>query len=70
MAKTECPKTRETVEQIRLNRVALRNVDHVMCLGSGINDVGTTDKYVDLQVQAAWSNWRKLTTVLYDKKIP
>ena len=30
----------------------------------------TIDRDVDLRVQAAWSSWRKLTGVLYDRKIP
>ena len=35
-----------------------------------IDKDGTIDKDVDLRVQAAWSSWRKLTGVLYDRKIP
>ena len=31
---------------------------------------GTIDRDVDLHVWAAWSSWRKLTGVLYDRKIP
>ena len=35
-----------------------------------IDKDGTIDRDVDLRVQAAWSSWRKLTGVLYDRKIP
>ena len=35
-----------------------------------IDKDGTVDRDVDLRVQAAWSSWRKLTGVLYDRKIP
>ena len=40
-----------------------------MYLGSVIDKDGTIDNDVDLRVQAAWSRWRKLTGVLYDRKI-
>ena len=39
-------------------------------LASVIDTGGTIDRDVDLRVQAAWSSWRKLTGVLYDRKIP
>ena len=35
-----------------------------------IDKDGTIDKDVDLRMQAAWSIWRKLTGVLYDRTIP
>ena len=35
-----------------------------------IDKYGTIDKDVDLRVQAAWSSWRKLIGVLYDRNIP
>ena len=41
-----------------------------MFLGSVIDKDGTIDSDVDLRVQAAWSSWRKLAGVLYDRKIP
>ena len=53
-----------------LNEEELKNVDHFKYLGSVIDKDGTIDKDVDLRVQAAWSSWRKLTGVLYDRKIP
>ena len=34
-----------------------------------IDKDGTIDRYVDLRVRAAWSSWRKLTGVLYNRKI-
>ena len=39
-------------------------------MGSVIDKDGTIDRDVDLRVRAAWSSWRKLTGVLYDRKIP
>ena len=35
-----------------------------------IDKDGTIDRDVDIRVQGAWSIWRKLTGVLYDRKIP
>ena len=46
------------------------NVDYFKYLGSVIDNDGTIDRDVDLRVQAAWSSWRKLTGVFYDRKIP
>ena len=37
---------------------------------SVIDKDGTIDRDVDLRVQNAWSSWRKLTRVLYDRVIP
>ena len=53
-----------------LNGEELKNVDHLKYLGSVIDKDGTIDKDVDLRVQFALSSWRKLTGVLYDRKIP
>ena len=55
---------------IKLNGEELKNVDYFKYLGSVIDKYGTIDRDVDLRVQAAWSSWRKLTGVLYDRKIP
>ena len=48
----------------------LENVDHFKYLGSVIDKDGTINRDVDLRVRAAWSSWRKLIGVLYDRKIP
>ena len=55
---------------IEMNGEELKNVDHFKYLGSVIDKDGTIDRDVDLRVQAAWSSWRKLTGVLYDRKFP
>ena len=53
-----------------LNGEELKNIDHFKYLRSVIARDGTIDKDVDLRVQAAWSSWRKLAGVLYDRTIP
>ena len=70
MAKTEHLSTRENPLPIELSGEELKNVDHFKYLGSVIDKDGTIDSDVDLRVQAAWSSWRKLTGVMYDRKIP
>ena len=70
VAKTEHLSTRENPLPIELNGEELKNVDHFKYMGSVIDKDGTIDRDVDLRVQAAWSSWRKLTGVLYDRKIP
>ena len=55
---------------MKLNGEELKNVDHFMYLGSVIDKDGTIDRDVDLRERAAWPSWRKLTGLLYDRKIP
>ena len=69
VAKTEHLSTMENPLPIKLNGEELKNVDHFKYLGSVINKDGTIDRDVDLRMRAAWSSWRKLTGVLYDRKI-
>ena len=70
VAKNEHLSTRENPLPMTLNGEKLKNVDNFKYLGSVIDKDGTIDKDVDLRVQAAWSSWRKLTGVLYDRKTP
>ena len=46
------------------------DVDYFKYLGSVIDQDGTIDRDADLRAQAAWSSCRKLTGVLYVRKIP
>ena len=74
-AEDQCGKNRTSVNKrkplpMKVNGEELKNVDHFKYLGSVIDKDGTIDRDVDLRVQAAWSSWRKLTGVLYDRKIP
>ena len=69
----QCGKNRTSVNKGKsvANQTELKNVDHFKYLGSVIDKDGTIDRdVVDLRVQAAWSSWRKLTGVLYDRNIP
>ena len=70
VAKTEHLSTRENPLPMKVNGDELKNVDHFKYLGSVKDRDGTIDRDVDLRVRAAWSSWRKLTGVLYDRKIP
>ena len=70
VAKTEHLSTSENRLPMQLNGEELNNVDHFKYLRSVIDKDGTIDRDVDLRVQAAWSSWRNLTGVLYDRKIP
>ena len=70
VAKTQHLSTRESPLPMNVNGDELKNVDHFKYLGSVIDRDGTIDRDVDLRVRAAWSSWRKLTGVLYDRKIP
>ena len=62
--------TRESPLPMNVNGDGLKNVDHFKYLGSVVDRDGTIDIDVDLRVRAACSIWRKLTGVLYDRKIP
>ena len=73
VAKTEHLSTRGNPLPIELNgeELKLLTISNRLYLGSVIDKDGTIDRDVDLRVQAAWSSWRKLTGVLYDRrKIP
>ena len=70
MAKTEHLSTRENSLPMILIGEELKNVDHFKYLGSVIDRDGTIERYVDIRVRAARSSWRKVTGVLYDRKIP
>ena len=70
VAKTDHLSTRENPLPMKLNGEELKNVYHFKCLGSVIDKDGAIDRDVDLRMQAAWSSWRKVTGVLYDRKIP
>ena len=73
VAKTEhrpSMSTRENPLPMKRNGEELKNVDHFKYLGSVIDKDGTIDRDVDIRVKAAWGSWRKLTGVLYDRKIP
>ena len=69
VAKTEHLSTRENPLPMTLNGKEL-NIVHFKYLGSVIDKDGTIDRDVDLRVRAVWFSWRKLTGVLYDRKIP
>ena len=69
VAKTEHLSTRENPLPIKLNGEELTSANHFKYLGSVIDKDGTIDSGVDLRVQAAWSRWRKLTGILYDRNI-
>ena len=69
MANTEHLSTRENPLPMKVNGEELKNVAHFKYLGSVIDTDGTIDRDVDLRVQTAWSRWRKLTGVLYDRNI-
>ena len=62
--------TRENPLPMELNGEELKNVDHFKYVRSVIDKDGTIDRDGDLRVRAAWSSWRKLTGVLYDRKMP
>ncbi len=69
VAKTEHLSTMEKPLPMKLNGKELTSVNHFKYLGSVIDNDGTIDRGVDLRVQAAWSCWRKLTGILYDRNI-
>ena len=70
VAKTEHLSTRENPLPMKVNGDELKNVDHFKYIGSVIDRDGAIDRDVDIRVRAAWSSSRKLTGVMYDRKIP
>ena len=55
---------------IQLGNVNIRRVNEFRYLGSTLDSAGEMDKEIKHRVQAGWNNWRKVTGVICDKKVP
>ena len=55
---------------IELGGRKLKRVKHFKYLGSMVDEAGGMVKEVNYRVQCGWNNWRKVTGVICDKRVP
>jgi len=60
----------EQLNEISLGDTRMPRVDEFKYLGSTITNNGTVDKEIKKRTEAGWRNWKKMTGVLCDKKVP
>lgn len=71
-SKTEhlCINPEEDENNLKLDGNNIKNVDCFRYLGSIIDKSGNLEKEVNSRIQAGWRNWKEVTGVLCDRKIP
>ena len=57
-------------ESIKLGQEYIPQVKEFKYLGSTVTADGDSDKEISRRIQAGWSNWRKVTGIVCDKKAP
>ena len=57
-------------QNLQLQSIQLNKVDHFKYLGVTMSVTGNTEQDIRAKVQAGWSNWRKVSGVLCDKRVP
>ena len=60
----------EADEEVKLQGEKLKRVEEFKCLGSTVQMDGGTGREVQKRIQAGWGTWRKITTVLCDRRVP
>ena len=55
---------------IQLQNVNLQRVNEFRYLGSTLDSAGEMDKEIKHRVQAGWRNWRRVSGVICDRRIP
>ena len=55
---------------IRLNGERLRRVKTFKYLGSMVNEAAEMETEVNFRIQCGWNNWRKVSGVLCDRRVP
>ena len=59
----------EQGETIQLENIDLKRVNEFRYLGSTLDSAGM-DKEIKQRVQAGWKNWRSISCVICDRRIP
>ncbi|XP_051787950.1 uncharacterized protein LOC127529167 [Erpetoichthys calabaricus] len=69
--KTEymCVNEQEVSGMVRMQEVELAKVDEFKYLGSTVQSNGDCGGEVQKRVQAGWSGWRRVTGVIYDRRV-
>jgi hypothetical protein len=70
-SKTEymCVNERDPSEKVKLQGEEIKKVKDFKYLGSTVQSNGECDKEVKKRVQAGWNGWRKVSSVLCDRRV-
>ena len=60
----------EADEEVKLQGEKLKRVEEFKYLGSTVQMDGGPGREVQKRIQAGWGTWRKITTVLCDRRVP
>ena len=55
---------------IQLGGINLQRVDHFKYLGAMVEKDGSLEKEIKHRIQSGWNNWRMVTGVICDKRVP
>ena len=55
---------------IQLRGRELKRVKHFKYLGSMVDEAGGMEKEINHRIQCGWHNWRKVSGVICDKRVP
>ena len=56
--------------ELKIGEEAIPTVTEFKYLGSTVESAGGVDSEVNRRIQAGWNNWRKMSSILCDKKVP
>ena len=71
-SKTEylCINGRNDDETVKMEDIKVPRVKEFKYLGSTVQESGSCEREVKRRVQAGWNGWRKVSGVIYDKRLP
>ena len=55
--------------ELKIGEEAIPTVTEFKYLGSTVESAGGVDSEVNRRIQAGWNNWRKMSSILCDKKV-
>lgn len=59
----------EDLEDKRMDEEILKKIPSLKYLETDVTEDGELDMEINHQIQRGWNSWRKLSGVLYDKKV-
>ena len=67
---THHDRDREERVEVRLDGEVIKSMDGFKYLGSTITVDGSEEREVTRRIQAGWKNWREVSGVLCDRRMP
>ncbi|XP_037800551.1 uncharacterized protein LOC119595496 [Penaeus monodon] len=56
--------------KIQIDGLNLKRVDHFKYLGAMVEEDGSMGREIKHRIQCGWNNWRKVSGVICDKRVP